>query len=151
MDEKEFKHTYREYNERPCVFAKALLARCVGCARAQKLNIAEREAMACLSPAAHERCARLLPQMREKSLFALKLTHVEGPLPHGKEMKVQCGGLLGLHKALQVDTGERVEDVQALLDTALANHGSIEQLPFSEIVKTIVAYKLRQRGSRAGA
>ncbi len=100
MDEQEFKTAFYQVNERPCPFTKAVLTRCAGCSRAQKVLIAERESITCLSPAAHARCAALMPTWREKALFALKLTHVADKLPHGKEIKVQCGGLRGLSDAL---------------------------------------------------
>ncbi len=145
MDEDEYKQTYDEYNDRPCVFAKALLARCAGCSRAQKLNIAEREAMACLSPAAHDRCAALFALLHDKALFALKITHQEGPLPHAKEMKVQCGGLIGLRSAREPRAEGPVTDVYSLVETARADFGALEKLPFGEIIKGVVAYEPRRR------
>ncbi len=146
MDETEFKQTYSEYNDRPCIFAKALLARCVGCSRAQKLNIAEREAMACRSPAAQARCAEVLPLLRSNALFTLRLTQVDGPLPHGKEMKVQCGGLHGLQET--IDGGAEVTDVNGLLDSAYARYGDGAALPYSAIVKRVASFQLRKRGNR---
>lgn len=149
MDEKEFKATYRDYNDSPCVFAKALLSRCAGCSRAQKLNIAEREAMACKSDAARQQCLELLPLLRSKALFALRLTHVEGPLPHGKEMKVQCGGLRGLRAALEPDADGLVADVYGLVSQAAATFGGLAALPYGEIVKVVVGYQPRKRDRTA--
>lgn len=149
MDETEFKATYRNYNDSPCVFAKALLSRCAGCSRAQKVNIAEREAMACTSDAARRQCLELLPLLRSKALFALKLTHVEGPLPHGKEMKVQCGGLLGLRTAQAPSAEGPVTDVYSLVTAAVADFGGLAALPYSEIVKNVVNYVPRKRSGSA--
>lgn len=145
MDETEFKQTYSEYNDRPCVFAKALLAGCAGCSRAQKLNIAEREAMACRSPAAQARCGELLGLLHHNALFALKLTHLDGPLPHGKEMKVQCGGLRGVRAARDAYAEGPLTDVCGLLETACADFGGLDRLPFGEIVKQMVGYEPRRR------
>lgn len=147
MDEKEFKTTYRDYNDRPCVFAKALLSRCAGCSRAQKLNIAEREAIACTSDAAWNQCHTLLPLLRAKALFALRLTHVEGPLPHGKEIKVQCGGLLGLRAAQEPSAEGPVTDAYSLITAAVADFGGMDTLPYGEIVKVVVGYEPRKRGT----
>jgi hypothetical protein len=146
MDEKEFKATYRDYNDRPCVFAKALLSRCAGCSRAEKLNIAEREAMACNSDAAWQQCQVLLPLLRNNALFALRLTHIEGPLPHGKEIKVQCGGLLGLRAALEPAAEGPVTDVYSLVAAAAADFGGLQSLPYGELVKVVVSYQPRKRG-----
>ena len=37
MEENEFKNTYADYNSNPCAFYKAVLRRCAGCSRAQKV------------------------------------------------------------------------------------------------------------------
>lgn len=145
MDEDEFKKTYSEFNDRPCVFAKALLRHCAGCSRSQKVLIAERESMACHSPDGHEQCQKLATELRQNALFALKLTHLEGQLPHGKEMKVQCGGLLGLEHETHGQASDRVFDVYGLLHAALEKFGSIEKLPYSRIAQFIVHFKPRGR------
>lgn len=146
MDENEFKAAYASVNDRPCVFGKALLRRCADCSRARRLHIAEREAIACQSPGAQARCARFHDSLQEKSLFALHLTHADGQLPHGKEMKVECGGLLGLQGTLEDgDAVElRVSDIHGLLDRALAQFQDLTALPYGEIVKSVVHYSYRR-------
>jgi hypothetical protein len=144
VDEKEYKSAYYEVNGRPCPFDKAILTSCCGCPRSQKVLIAEREAITCLSPEGHRICAKIINALREKTLFALRLTHLSEKLPHGKELKVQCGGMWGLQGALNQQRG-RVEDIHALLEEALARYGSVTELPYSEIVKSVVSYKARQR------
>jgi hypothetical protein len=145
MDETEFKKTFRDVNESPCVFAKAILRRCAGCSRSQKLYIGEREAVACKSPAAHLRCHEVLTQLHNKAMFALHLPQPEQTLPHGKELKVQCGGLLGLQQALHpaetvMDT---IIDINALLEQAYTAHGSLDALPLGDVIKAITAFKPR--------
>lgn len=144
MDETEFKTAYYQVNDRPCPFTKAVLTRCAQCSRAQKVLIAEREAVTCLSPAAHTRCAALMPAWREKALFALKLTHVADKLPHGKEIKVQCGGLRGLADAMH-DAVTPIADIHDLLDRALAQFGAAERLPYSDMVKSVVSFQGRPK------
>ncbi len=145
MDENEFLKTHKTVNDRPCAFSKALLRRCCGCSRSQRLLIAEREVMACRSPAAHERCSALVDTLRQKALFSLQLTHIEGKLPHGKEIKVQCGGLLGLSKTLSAALAAEfpASDVHTLLDHAVSHYGAVEALPYGELVKAIVHFKSR--------
>jgi len=145
MDETEYKESYKKINERPCTFAKALLRRCCGCRHAQKLLLAEREAMACLSSTAQQRCERLLPLLRQKAAFTLKLTHIDGMLPHGKEVKVQCGSMLGLQQELEANPIEEatVADIYNLLDQAEAFYDSFEQFPFNEMVRNISHFKVR--------
>lgn len=145
MDETEFKKTFRDVNGSPCVFAKAILRRCAGCSRSEKLFIAEREAVACKSPGAHQRCSNVLNQLHNKAMFTLHLSHPEQVLPHGKELKVQCGGLLGLQQALQVHHSpmEKVADINALLEQAVLDRDGLDDLPLSEVVKAIAAFKPR--------
>jgi hypothetical protein len=144
MEESAWRETIHSVNDRPCAFYKAVLRRCAGCSRAQRLLIAEREAVACISPGAQPRCMQLLEALRTRSIFALRLTHLDGMLPHGKEIKVQCGGLLGLQQvATEGEIGERVEDIHRLIDLAVSRYGAIDALPFSEVVKSIVHFQSR--------
>lgn len=145
MDEKEFKKTFRDVNDAPCVFAKAILRRCARCSRSQKLFIAEREAVACKSPGARQTCAEVLDVLHQKATFALRLPQPTLVLPHGKELKVQCGGMLGLQQALheQSDTAEVVEDIYDLLQNAISDYGNVDTLPYGEVVKGITRFKPR--------
>ena len=146
MEEAEYKSTYSDYNSNPCAFYKAVLRGCANCSRAQRIYIAEREAVACKSPGAQQRCKEVVQVMREKALFALKLTHLENTLPHGKEIKVECGGLLGLQAAIHPELpNETVADIHGLLDDAVRLHGNTDNLPFSEVVKFVVHYQSRPK------
>jgi len=146
VDEKEFKKAFKDVNDAPCVFAKAILRRCCRCSRSQKLFIAEREAVACKSPGARQRCAEVLAVLHDKATFALRLPHPQVVLPHGKELKVQCGGMLGLQQALlgQADA-EVVEDINGLLENALKDYGTVEALPYSEVMKGITSFLPRAK------
>lgn len=143
MDEKEFKATYSEVNEQPCVFAKAILTRCCRCERAQRLYIAEREAVACKSPGAQQQCGEILQAFRRKARFALRLTHLDDRLPHGKEIKVQCGGVLGLRNALTPQCEEQ-PDIRETLERGMSAYGEIDAFPFTEILKRITTYRARR-------
>lgn len=145
MDEIEFKKTFKDVNDAPCVFAKAILRRCARCSRSQKLFIAEREAVACKSPGARQVCAEVLEQLRGKAMFALRLPYPEAVLPHGKELKVQCGGMIGLQQALlgEEEPAEVVEDIHDLLEEALRDYGEVASLPYSEVVKGVTSFKPR--------
>lgn len=146
MDESEYKTTYQKVNETPCAFSKALLRGCCGCRHAQKLLLAEREAMACLSSEAQQRCAALLPLLRHKATFALKLTHTDDELPYGKEIRVQCGSMLGLQQELEANPIEeaKVEDIYNLIEQAIAFYDSFDNFPFNEMVRNISHFKVRK-------
>ncbi|MDH5785727.1 MAG: hypothetical protein OEZ16_08980 [Chromatiales bacterium] len=145
MEENEFKKTFRSVNDAPCVFAKAILRRCCACSRSHKLFIAEREAVACKSPGGRQRCEEVLEILRGKAAFALKLSHIDGPLPHARELKVQCGGMLGVEESLTHQPSERVDDIHTMLESAFAEYGGAESLPYSEVVRTITSFQPRNK------
>jgi hypothetical protein len=61
-------------------------------------------------------------------------------------MKVQCGGLAGLQRVLS-GPGE-VEDVSRLVQSARQAQGGLENLPYSEIVQSVAAYRTRRRAGQ---
>lgn len=145
MDEQEFKDIYHAVNDRRCIFEKAALTRMFACEKLVRMNIAEREAAGCSNPAAQLQCDLLLEQLRGNAAFALKLTHVSGPLPHAKELKVQCGGLLGLQRSMDDDsTARSVPNIFALVEAAKRTYGDLEALPFREIVKSVTGFQGRR-------
>ncbi len=132
MDETAFRQKFSEMIERPCTFEKAILARCVECKCSERIQIAEREAVACQNQASLSRCTSLHGHLRHAFAFALKNMHEDAALPHAQEMRVQCGGLLGLQ---HVCNGRaEVENVDALLESVLRQWGELAALPYSEVV-----------------
>lgn len=147
MDETEYRQTYREINERRCVFEKAVNARRCSCKLSQRFNLADREGISCTSDNGCRLCTQLLDLLRKNASFALQMTTVPGPLPHAKEVKVQIGGMLGIQKLLSPETrdDELVRDINGLAETAIEQFGSLDKLPYSEIVKSIVNFEGRLR------
>jgi hypothetical protein len=149
MEEQEYKKTYKAVNDLPCPFEKAILTRRFGCEHCIKLNIAEREAVGCRSHTAHMDCLALLDMLRHNAMFALKLTHIVGKLPHAKEMRVQCGGLLGLRNTVLPELADEpgVQNIFAVVTAAQTRPGGFDDLPFQEIVKSIAAFEARPKRS----
>ena len=133
---------YIEYN---CPFERALLSRCVGCDRSRKLNLAEREAIACGDPAAREDCLSFYQALHENAQFALKITP-DSPWPFGKEIRAQCGGVRGLAASLGA-AGEESTDVAAVVQQAKIRFGNCAEFPYSEIMRAVVHYEPRKRRS----
>ncbi len=89
--------------------------------------------------------------MRNKAQFALRLTTVAGPLPHAKEIKVQCGGLLGLRATVfpELAAASEVGNVHGLVRAAQERFDGLRDLPYQEIMKSVVTFEGRRRhGSR---
>lgn len=147
MEEDEYRSTYAAVNERRCVLEKALNSRTVTCSHSERFYLADREAVGCKSDPAQRRCQELLTRMREGARFSLQMTHIGGPLPHNKEIKVQVGGLQGLQALVmpeQTDSST-VDDVFALLNAAELRFGALSAFPYQDMIKHITRYQGRSR------
>jgi hypothetical protein len=138
---------YRQAREtaidRPCPFERALLSRCVVCFKARKLLLAEREAITCSEPEANGRCKTFHQALHLNARFALH-TDPDQPWPFGKEIRAQCGGVLGLKSAL--GHGDDLEaDVALLVAQGLERFGDMERFPYSAIMRAVVHYEPRKR------
>ncbi len=148
VEEDQYRSTYKRLNERRCVFEKAILSHRCNCNCSTRFYLADREGIACDSDKSHDRCENLIQLLRESAKFALKLTHLDGELPHGKEIKVQNGGLLGLQRVLRPDlTTGSIIDIAGLTSLGEHTYGSLEAFPFREIVKSIVNFEGRHKPS----
>jgi hypothetical protein len=150
VDESAFRSTWCAVNPITCAFEKAQGAKRCFCEKSVRTAIAEREAVGCSSAELAADCRELLALLHENARFTLHLPHLEGALPHAKEMKVQCGGLLGLQGALDEEKAEAatVDNIFALLRQAVAHYGGLDRLPYGEIIKTVAAFEIRRRPSR---
>jgi hypothetical protein len=138
MDETAYRQALTTSIPRYCPFEKSVLTHCAACSRAVKHNIAEREVVACDKAQAHERCSALRDLLRRNFVFALGRLHIDAPMPHAQEMRMQCGGLKGLQVTL--DGSEEVADVDALLERAIQRYGDLTNFPYSQIVQKANMY-----------
>ncbi|NOZ38498.1 MAG: hypothetical protein GXP11_10660 [Gammaproteobacteria bacterium] len=150
MDEEQYRTMYCSLNEQQCVFEKTINARRGNCSCSLRFNLADREGVACNAAESYEHCLALLQQLRKNAGFALHLTHIDNRLPHANEIKLQVGGLSGLQDVvLKGDPSAlNMNDINGLLGAAMQQFGRIEDLPYTEIIKSIVHFKGRQRRRR---
>mgnify|MGYP005853076061 FL=1 len=147
MDQDAFRSTYRAVNERFCAYEKAILTNSASCPLAHRFCIAEREGVHCGSDAAQASCIELLELLRCQARFALKTRDDRSALPHAKAMRIQVGGLRGIAAVLnpQEPVPARIQDIRGIVEAAIAAFGSLERMPFQEIIKQIAAYQGRRR------
>jgi hypothetical protein len=146
MDEAAYRQSSTLTNPAPCVFARAILARCVQCELAEKHALAERELIACTRPTARINCATLAALLYERATFALRLPRPGEALPHAKVMKLHCGGLLALQQILAAP----VADVHRLIAQSHAQDASLADLSWDKIVAGIAQWQpLRRSRPRA--
>jgi hypothetical protein len=135
----------KAYIEYSCPFERALLSHCVSCSRSRKINLAEREAIACGDPAVREHCLTFYEALHENAQFALRISP-DAPWPFGKEIRAQCGGVRGLSAALD-GTADGAADIAATVLQGREHFGDIADFPYSEIMRAVVHYEPRKRRS----
>ncbi len=148
MDEKEYRTAYKDLNSRPCVFEKAMLARCVACSQANKVNIAVREGMGCGTEAAQSDCALFKNLLKQNARFVLQINDLNQPLPHAKDLRMQCGGLAGLRELMRHPSREPSlpeNDVRAWIVAGKNWFGGLNDLPYQQIARQIAHFKGRRR------
>lgn len=138
---------YREARESAialaCPFERALLSRCVSCYKARRLLLAEREAISCTEQPASDLCQRFHGLLHDNARFALHVDPQQ-PWPFGKEIRAQCGGVLGLAQVLDRPAGEAA-DVAQLLREGMDRFGPLDQFPYSAIMRAVSHYEPRKR------
>jgi hypothetical protein len=142
-NEDAYKQARKAYIEHSCPFERALLSRCVGCERSRKLNLAEREAIACGDSTVREHCLTFYQGLHENAQFALKVDP-DAPWPFGKEIRAQCGGVRGLATAMD-EPGDETTDVAATVLKGNERFGNCGEFPYSEIMRAVVHYEPRKR------
>ncbi len=128
----------------PCPFERALLSLCAHCHKSRKLLLAEREAITCTEQRANTQCHAFHQALHANARFALHMDPQQ-PWPFGKEIRAQCGGILGLRDILGLPESDPGVDIAQLVSTALATHGDVSDFPYSEIMRAIVHYEPRKR------
>jgi len=142
-NEDAYKLARKAYIEHSCPFERALLSCCVSCSRSRKLNLAEREAIACGAPAVREHCLTFYQALHENAQFALKI-NPDAPWPFGKEIRAQCGGVRGLATAME-NAADETTDVAATVLQGNEHFGGSSEFPYSEIMRAVVHYEPRKR------
>lgn len=157
MEETEYKSIYDSLTRNRCGFEKALSNRHACCHLAKHFCLADREGFACKNKIAAARCYDVLVKLRQNAAFVLKLHDATIPLPHNKEIRVQAGGLTGLMKSVtqpghsEADLGDSIPvdtDIDQTIIAAIDYYGSIEALPYSEIMQSVVKFKGRRKRLR---
>ncbi|MCK4865724.1 MAG: hypothetical protein KAT06_09930 [Gammaproteobacteria bacterium] len=142
MDEDKYRETYHSVNPLQCPFEKTLNSRRCICNEMDKINLADRECVGCKNKESWQNCLDFLEILRSNAKFALKLTEVEEPLPHGKEIKVQNGGVIGLQKLFTPES-EGKPNISQLINQALEKYQKFENLPLDQLMQSIVHFKAR--------
>jgi len=145
MDEDNFRSTYKQLNPDRCCFEKSITAKRCSCQYAIKFLLASREGVKCNNLKSKKKCVLFLTTLREHARFSLKLTKIDGPLPHKKEIKIQVGGLLGLQSSIKYIDDKNIPNIVELLKNATSEYQTIEKYPYDYIIQSVVNFEIRTK------
>jgi len=152
MDEDNYRQVYDRINTAPCAFEKGILSLKCKCAYQHMFRLADRHGVACTDTVMQLNCKAFLDHLRKQTHFIFKI-QIDGPLPHNKEIKVQNGGMLGMQNLLKHNNAaetadEMVEDIAGLMRQSIERYGSIESIPYNEVMPSVTAFKTRPKRQR---
>jgi len=153
MEEDEYKSTYNKLASVRCVFEKALTNNQAKCCLSNHFCLADREGYSCENIESSAICGEFLKKLRKNSIFVLKLHDISGPLPHNMEIRVQAGGVTGLVKLINDAKANQseatvIEDINGVISSVMEKYGSLDNLPYSEIIQSVVQFQGRRRRQR---
>jgi len=131
-----------------CPFSAPLIRNDFGCSNAREIVRRGGAEIACEQPTAHALCSELHTSVRRSALAAMGREDDLLTLPHNVLVKIQYGGVLGLHTLTAGGPPEngRVDDIAALVSTVVQTFQRLEAIPLDVINETVIAYKTRRRG-----
>jgi len=133
--------------EGKCAFAATLMSDTFGCRHARHITRRGGPDIGCDSPAASLRCCHLYQQLKSRVLPLLGYEDNLLTTPHNIMVKIQFGGLLGLQRLLHGTGGDKVGDIDALAEEALAHYAEPGAIPYGELAPDVDQYRV-QRGRR---
>ncbi len=130
-----------------CAFNSTLKGNQFGCRHGKSVVRRGGLEVACTGENVHERCALLFENMKNAVLPELGLEDDLLSIPHSVLVKVQFGGLLGLQQKFAAAEAQatRVENINALVTTAVKECGDLDSIPYQELVGDIIDYRLPKR------
>ncbi|MGD8742826.1 MAG: hypothetical protein PVH46_05325 [Granulosicoccaceae bacterium] len=129
-----------------CAFRKPVMGSGFTCPHASLCHTPMGCSVLCSDLDAYNRCNTLLELLIEAGRFVLSYTPDTDSFTHGKLMKVQHGGLVGLNKALRpVTEPSPVEDIAELVTLAESLTVRGEELPLQEVITEMRNWQTRRR------
>ena len=119
------------------------------CRHGRSYELGERLGYECLSGDCAEQCRDWLQHLRDHSRFIFGRNHQPGqPLTNHQEIRLQCGGVLGLSQLADGAAVPPVADVSSLLGAMIREYEEIGRIPLQPVVPAIAAYDPRPHRKR---
>ena len=134
--------------EQICPFGSTLVAETCHCVHADQVVRRGGAEVVCQDAAAYGRCTGLFQQLKNVALVEFEVEDDLTTMPHSVLQKIQFGGLLGLQQLIMEQPADTVADIASLLDALETKFGTLDDLPYKDLVSFITAYKLKRRRGR---
>jgi len=128
-----------------CPFRKTILGGTCSCSLALKSHLPTGCSVSCSDEDAWQQCDDLLNEMIIAAKFVLQFIEDTDSLTHGKLMKIQHGGLLGLVKLVSGEETTSVDDIHGLVNSAKHRYTSLQDIPYNNLLDAIANWQLRRR------
>ncbi len=137
-----------------CSFAITLIKGDFACEKAQMVTRRTGPDTACASELGSQRCKQLYDYLKEVGLPAFNAEDDLLKTPASVFSKIQFGGLLGLANIIANDSSNesnnqsglsKVENIYQLVEHATIRYESLANIPYSELVDTITAFKIKRK------
>jgi len=134
--------------ERICPFGSTLVAEVCHCIHADQVVRRGGAEIVCQDEVAYVRCTELFQQLKNVALPEFEVEDDLTTMPHSVLQKIQFGGLLGLQQLITEQSTDTVADIASLLDALETKFGTLDDLPYNDLISTITEYKLKRRRGR---
>ena len=131
-----------------CPFRKTILGGSCSCHLALKTHLPTGCSVSCSDDGAWDQCDELLGELVVAAKFVLQFMEDTDSLTHGKFMKIQHGGLLGLARLMNDDESTTVDDIHALVNSARQRYNSLHDIPYQELLDDIANWQLKRRRNK---
>ncbi|MDH3947462.1 MAG: hypothetical protein OEU74_00730 [Gammaproteobacteria bacterium] len=134
--------------EQICPFGSTLVTETCRCVHADQVVRRGGAEIVCQAETAYVRCTELFQHLKNVALPEFEVEDDLTTMPHSVLQKIQFGGLLGLQQLITGQVTDTVADIADLLDALESKYGTLEELPYNDLVSSITEYKLKRRRGR---
>lgn len=132
-----------------CSFSITLIKEDFACEKAQTVARRAGPDTACASESGSHRCQQVYEELKAVGLPAFDAEDDLLKTPASVFSKIQFGGLLGLANMPKDSASKpeaiKVENIYQLLDQAVARYEKVNNIPYTELVESMIAYKIKRK------
>lgn len=127
-----------------CPFSKPILGQWCECAYSRVADRCSGKMVCTQAGERRDTCMQLVQLLKENARFTLNLSDTDTQINHAQAMKIKCGGILGMQRILNPNTGTTTPSIIDIIDRAGDQYGNIAKFPYGEIIRDISAFSHRK-------